>query len=93
MLTPDFVWRANVTKINIITRAGNKRTTPRGIDMLELPFNRNGLLKNAHLGEAFVLIFTSSSDGRFGDLGSLFITLCTNPIETVVFAFVGGVLV
>ena len=34
-------------KIRIITMHGNKITKPNGMDILELPFNRMRLLKNA----------------------------------------------
>jgi hypothetical protein len=65
---------------------GNKSTTPRGIEMLELPFSLSGRLKNANLELVFVLVFTSSIDGRFGDEGMRFRTLCTKPIGAVAFA-------
>lgn len=54
--------------------------------MLELPFNLNGRLKNASLELVFALVLTSSMDGRFGDEGMRFRTLCTNPIEAVAIA-------
>jgi hypothetical protein len=64
---------------------GNNRTTPRGIEMLELPFNRSGRRKKANLEVALVFALTSSIEGRFGDEGMRFRTLCTNPIDTVAF--------
>lgn len=86
MPTPDLGCLTNSTNINNTTMHGNKSTTPRGIEMLELPRNRNGRRKNANLEVAFVFVFTSSNEGRFGDEGRRFQTLCTNPIDAVVFA-------
>ena len=51
--------------------------------MLELPRNRSGRLKKANLEVIFVFVLTSSIEGRFGDEGMRFSTLCTNPIDTV----------
>jgi hypothetical protein len=85
MPTPDLGCRTNSTKINTTTIQGNSRTTPRGIDMLELPFNLSGRLKNASLEVTFVFVFASSIEGRFGDEGSRFRTLCMNPIDAVAF--------
>jgi hypothetical protein len=65
---------------------GNSRTTPRGIEMLELPFNLSGRRKNANLEVTFVFALTSSIEGRLRDDGMRFITLCTNPIDAVAFA-------
>lgn len=61
---------------------GNKSTTPRGIDMLELPFNRNGRRKKANLDDGLDLpfIFSSSSVGRSADEGNRFMILWTKPI-------------
>lgn len=42
---------------------GNSRTTPRGIEIFELPFNRNGRLKNANLDVVFVFDLDSSITG------------------------------
>lgn len=84
--TPDLGCRTNSTKIKTTTMQGNNSTTPRGIEMLELPFNLNGRLKNASLELVFALVLTSSMDGRFGDEGMRFRTLCTNPIEAVAIA-------
>jgi hypothetical protein len=80
MPTPDLGCRTNSTKINTTTMQGNNRTTPRGIEMLELPFNLSGRRKNANLEETFVFSLTSSIDGRLRADGIRFITLCTNPI-------------
>ena len=80
--TPDLGCRTKSTKINTTTIHGNKRTTPSGIEMLELPFNRSGRLKNANLDVTFVLPLSSSTIGN-GEEGIRFITLCTNPIDAV----------
>jgi hypothetical protein len=69
---------------------GNNRTTPSGIEMLELPFNLSGRRKNANLEEAFVFSLTSSIEGRLRTDGIRFITLCTNPIAAVALWIVGG---
>lgn len=54
--------------------------------MLELPFNLNGRRKNASLELVFALVLTSSSEGKGGgDEGIRLRTLCTNPIDAVVF--------
>jgi len=65
---------------------GKSSTTPKGMEMLELPFNRKGRLKNANLELVFALDLTSSMEGRFGDEGIRFSTLCTKPIVTNVLA-------
>jgi hypothetical protein len=83
MLTPDLGCRTNRTNINTTTIQGNSRTTPRGIEMLELPFNRSGRRKKANLDEIFVFFLTSSKEGRFGDEGRRFKALCTKPIDTI----------
>ena len=80
--TPDLWCRTNSNRINSTTMQGNNSTTPSGIDMLELPFNRNGRRKNANLddGFEFPFIFASSSAGRSADEGNRFMILCTKPI-------------
>lgn len=83
MPTPDLGCLTNSTKINTTTMQGNKRTTPSGIEMLELPRNLRGRRKNASLDVIFPFALTSSIKGRFGDEGS-FRTLCMKPIEAVV---------
>jgi hypothetical protein len=90
MLTPDLGCRTNSTKINITTIHGNSRTTPRGIEMLELPLNRSGRRKKANLDVAFVFDLTSSIEGRFGDEGIRFMTLWTKPIGTTAFVVLWG---
>jgi hypothetical protein len=69
---------------------GNNRTTPRGIEILELPFNLSGRRKKANREETFVFSLTSSIEGRFLDDGIRFITLCTNPIVVVALRIVEG---
>lgn len=84
MPTPDLGCRTNSTRINTTTIHGNNKTTPRGIEMLELPLNLSGRRKNASLILVFDLdVFPSSAVGRFGAEGRRFITLCTNPIAAV----------
>jgi hypothetical protein len=83
MPTPDLGCRTNSTKISTTTMQGNNRTTPRGIEMLELPFNLSGRRKNANLEWTFVFVLTSSMEGRLREDGIRFITLCTNPIAAV----------
>jgi hypothetical protein len=85
MPTPDLGCRTNSTKINTTTMQGNNRTTPRGIEMLELPLNRNGRRKNANLDVTFVFSLTSSMKGRLGDEGMCFRTLWMNPMDAAVF--------
>jgi hypothetical protein len=84
--TPDLGCRTNSTNINTTTIHGNSRTTPSGMEMLELPFNLNGLRKNANLEEALFFVLPSSIEGRSGVVGSRFQTLCTKPIDILVFA-------
>lgn len=80
--TADLGCRTKSTKINTTTIHGNNRTTPSGIDMLELPFNRSGRLKNANLDVTFGFSFPSSS-GDFADRGMRCIILCTKSIVVV----------
>jgi hypothetical protein len=75
MPTPDLGCLTNSTNMHTTTMQGNKRTTPRGIEMLELPRNRSGRRKNANLEVAFALVFSSSINGMFGDEGKRFQTL------------------
>ena len=80
MPTPDLGCRTNSTNINTTTIHGNSRTTPNGIEMLELPFNLSGRLKKANLEDPLLLDFPSSVEGRSGAVGNRFQTLCTKPI-------------
>jgi hypothetical protein len=89
MPTPDLGCLTNSTKINTTTMQGNKSTTPKGIEMLEFPLNLSGLRKKASLEVTFVFL-TSSIEGRLGDEGRRFRTLCTNPIDAVVFEVTWG---
>jgi len=74
--TPDLGCRTNNTKIKTTTMQGNNNTTPRGIEMLEFPFSLSGRRKKASRELVFALVFTSSMDGRFGDVeGMRFSTL------------------
>ena len=84
MPTPDLGCLTNSTNINTTTMHGNKRTTPRGIEMLELTRSRNGRLKNASL-EVIFFDFFSSTEGRLGEAGRRFSTLCTKPIYAIKF--------
>ncbi len=56
------------------------RTTPRGTEILELPLNRRGRLKNANLDESLLLVFISSNVGTLGVEGRNFLTLCTRSM-------------
>ncbi len=87
MPTPDLGCRTKSTKINTTTMQGNNSTTPRGIEMLELPFNLSGRRKNANLECTFVFVFTSSIEGRLRADGIRFITLCANPIDVMALWF------
>lgn len=89
MPTPDLGCRTNSTKINTRTIQGNSRTTPRGIEILELPLNRSGRRKKANLDEALVFVLTSSKDGILGVEGRRFSALCMNPIDTISSTSVG----
>lgn len=80
MPTPDLGCRTNSTNINTTTMQGNRSTTPSGMEMLELPFNRNGRRKKASLELVFALVLTSAMVGICGDDGIRFITLWTKPI-------------
>ena len=89
--TPDLGCRTKSTNINTTTMHGNRRTTPRGIEMLELPFNLNGRRKNANLEPVFGLVLTSSRGGvGWDEDGILLRTLCTKPIGAEVFAVFWG---
>ena len=87
MLPGDDGCRTISTRISIITIQGNKSTAPRGMDILEFPFNRILLLKNANRGVSRFFRRERSSregnfsrEGRFGDEGMRFTRFCTNPM-------------
>lgn len=86
MPTPDLECRITSTKINMRTIHGNKRTTPSGIEILELPLSRSGRLKKASLDEIFGFSLAFSTDGRsaLAAEGMRFHTLCTKAIGNVV---------
>jgi hypothetical protein len=78
------------TKINITTIQGNSRTTPSGIEILELPLNRSGRLKKANLDEILGFTFSFSTEGRSAlTEGRRFHTLCTKLIANAVAYTVG----
>lgn len=69
------------TNINIITKHGKSSTSPSGIDIRELAFNRMGRRKTANLGEIFSAVReTSLYDGNLGGNWALFFRLCSHPI-------------
>ena len=53
--------------------------------MLEFPLNRKGRLKNANLDVTFDFALPSSLEGRLGDEGNRFKTLCTKPIDAMLY--------
>lgn len=64
----------NRRRIRIITRHGNSKTKPSGIEMEELPFNRMRRLKKANLGRTWLFSReASSTDGSVGAEGKRFI--------------------
>jgi hypothetical protein len=65
--------------MQITTMKGNKSTTPRGTETAELPFNRRGRLKNAHL-EVLFLLPASFIVGRSDAVGKRFIARRTTSI-------------
>ena len=58
-----------------MTKQGNRRTTPRGIEILELPRRRNGRPTKANLFLLFCRI--SFTVGSVEGVGTLFIVLRT----------------
>jgi len=62
--------RTKRSRMKTITRQGNSKTNPRGIEMDELPFNRMRRRKKANRGEAWPFSRETSSKGRLGALGS-----------------------
>lgn len=59
---------------------GNKRTTPRGTETAEFPFNRRGRLKNAHLDDVLFVFPASFIVGRSVAVGMRFIARRTTSI-------------
>ena len=53
--------RTNMMSISITTIKGNSNTTPSGMEIFELPFNRIRRRKKANLGESFCCCFASIS--------------------------------
>lgn len=70
--------------INIITRQGNKRTSERGSETLELPFSRMRRRKKPE-GILGIMrsVFSVQLDGKGGGEGTRFVSCCTNPIGAV----------
>lgn len=75
ILPGELGWRTKSTKIRTTTMQGNKMTTPRGTEMLELPFNRMGFRKKANRdasdfdGRCLCAVFSSAVGSRGGPLG------------------------
>jgi hypothetical protein len=72
--------RTKRSKTRTITRHGNSKTNPRGIEIDELPFNRILLLKNANLEKVRPFSREASSTGRLGEEGSHFEIRCVKPM-------------
>lgn len=66
--------RTKSSRIRTITRHGNSKTNPRGIEIEELPFNRILRLKKANLDRLRPFSRDESSRGRLGVEGSHFVT-------------------
>lgn len=64
--------RTKRSRISTITRHGNSKTRPRGIEIDELPFRRILRRKKANLGW-WPFSLGASSNGRLGALGSRFV--------------------
>lgn len=62
--------RTKRSRMKTITRHGNSKTNPRGIEMEELPFRRMRRLKKANRGELWPFSRETSSNGRLGAVGS-----------------------
>ena len=74
--------RRKRTRIRTITRHGNRRTKPKGIEIDEFPLSRILRLKKANLGSTRPFSRGGSSRGRVGAEGSRFEIRCMNPIST-----------
>lgn len=71
------------TIINIMTRRGKRRTTPKGTDIFELPLSKIRLLKKENLSRGGNLDFSLSDsykEGRLGDEGNPFMMFRRSPI-------------
>lgn len=64
--------RTNKSKMRMITRHGNNRTKPRGMDIDELPFRRILRFRKANLEKFRAFSRELSSKGRFGVEGNRF---------------------
>jgi hypothetical protein len=69
----DEGWRTNKSRMKTITRHGNSKTNPRGIEIDELPFNRIRRRKKANREGLRPFSRGPSSIGRLGALGSRFV--------------------
>lgn len=65
--------RTKRSRMRTITRQGNSKTSPRGIEIDELPFRRILRRKKANLGWRRPFSLGASSNGRLGALGSRFV--------------------
>lgn len=65
--------RTKRSRMKTITRHGNSKTNPKGIEMDELPFKRMRRRKKAKGAELRPFSRGSSSMGRLGALGSRFV--------------------
>lgn len=69
------------SRIRTITRHGNSKTKPSGIEMEEFPFSRIRRRKNANLGTARPFSReTSSTDGSTGEEGRRFTIRWMKPM-------------
>lgn len=66
--------RTKRSKMRTITRHGNNKTNPRGIEIDEFPFSRILRRKKANLENAPPFSLGASSRGRLGDEGNRFAT-------------------
>ena len=82
ILTGDEGCRTMRTRMRTMTMHGNSRTTPRGMEIDELPLMRMRRRKKARRGD--IRSFwreMSSSEGRLGEEGILFTISWTSPIR------------
>jgi hypothetical protein len=79
--------------MNTTTIHGNRRTTPRGTDIVEFPFNRKGRRKNSSLDASVCFLFdrnSSFSSGSEGSAGRRFSTLLTTSIAARIWSYQPG---